>query len=380
MGIVWEAQSADGKRHLIVKQPHAKNSDRRIAVERLVFETAVLRSINDELLRQGSESYEQLIHQHVVRYVDRSNSLGEPLLVLEFVDGQSMSEMFMDKPIAENLAVQYTASLLKLVAALHLRGIVHRDVSPTNIILNPNRGLVLIDFGTCQLLRPVSGIPTIRHGNAIFKSGFSAPELLRGSSDERSDVFSVAATLFYMLTGRSPDLSNSQNLAKNIDSLKKKVSKTVAAIVETAISPDPEQRFQSATAMAAAIDATSARGPRILVGDLTFELKPGCIDIGREHTCDSSCKTLGFKDPPQIRISDPQNYVERHHARVCLASDGRCFLQDLKSLNHTAVKSVTGPFQILNALEKVELRENDIVALGYNTARGPYSSFKFKKT
>jgi len=349
-------------------------------VERLMFESAVLRSINDEMLRQGSESYEQLIHQHVVRYVDRSNNPAEPLLVLEFVDGKSMVETFRDRPIAENMAVQYTASLLKLVAALHLRGIVHRDISPSNIILNPNRGLVLIDFGTCLLLRPILGIPATRHGNVIFKSGFSAPELLRGSSDERSDVFSVAATLLYMLTGRSPDISNSQNLGKNIDSLKKKVSKTVAAIVETAISPDPEQRFQSAAAMAAAIDATSARGPRILVGEFTFELKPGCIDIGREHTCDRSCRTLGFKQPPQICVADPQNYIERHHARVCLASDGRCFLQDLKSLNHTALKTATGPFQILNALENVELRENDIVALGYSAARGPYSTFKFKKT
>lgn len=380
MGIVWEAESTDGKRHLIVKEPQVKNGDRRIAVERLIFESVVLRSINDEMSRQRSDSYEQLIRQHVVRYVDRSNTPATPLLILEFVDGKSMADMLRDNPIAENLAVQYTASLLKVVAALHLRGIIHRDISPTNIILNPKRGLVLIDFGTCQVLQPISGAPPPRYGTVILKRGFSAPELLRGLSDERSDIFSAAATLFYMLMGKSPDFSNSKSLAKNIHALNKKVSKTVSAIVEKAMSPNPEQRFQSAIAMLAAIDETSAKGPRIIMGDFTFELKPGSIDIGREHACDSSCKSLGFKHPPQIRIADSQNFIERHHVRIWLESDERCFIEDMKSVNHTAVKSVTGRVQILNAFEKVELCENDIVALGYSTVRGPYSTFRFRNT
>jgi hypothetical protein len=183
-----------------------------------------------------------------------------------------------------------------------------------------------------------------------------------------------------MLTGKSPDLSNSQVLAKNLHLLNKNVSKTLSAIVKMGMSPDPERRFQSATAMLAAIDETSAGGPRILMGNFTFQLKPGSIDVGREHTCDRNCKSLGFKTPPKVRIADPENYIERHHARVWLESDGRCFLEDLKSINHTAVKSETGQFQILNAFEKVELRKNDIVALGYSTTRGPYSTFKFKKT
>lgn len=380
MGIVWEAEPVDGKCHLIVKEPQVKNGDRQIAVERLMFESAVLHSINDQMNQQRSDSYEQLIRQHVVRFVDRSDNPAGPLLVLEFVDGKSMAEMFRDKPMEENLAVQYAASLLKVVAALHSRGIIHRDISPTNIILNPKRGLVLIDFGTCQMLRPISGTPLPRYGKMILKRGFSAPELLHGSSDERTDVFSVAAALFYMLTGKSPDFSNSQVLAKSIQSLNKKVSRTISAIVETAMSPNPEQRFQSAVAMSAAIDEISAKGPRILMGDFTFELKPGCIDIGREHACDNRCKSLGFKYPPQIRIADPQNYIERHHVRVWLESDGRCFLEDLESMNRTAVKSRTGRVQILDAFEKVELRENDIVALGYSTTRGPYSTFKFRNT
>ncbi|HMK82323.1 MAG TPA: hypothetical protein VK503_01265, partial [Candidatus Bathyarchaeia archaeon] len=70
MGLVWEARPIDCNRQLVVKEPIRKNADRRISVERLRFECAVLRSINDEAGPQNSDIHQQLIRQHVVRYVD----------------------------------------------------------------------------------------------------------------------------------------------------------------------------------------------------------------------------------------------------------------------------------------------------------------------
>ena len=121
-----------------------------------MFESAILRYVNDEMNQPISDSYQHLIRRHVVRYVDRSEDPITPLLVLEFVEGRTMNDVFREKPLAENIATQYTAILLKVVTALHARGIVHRDISPSNIILS-KRGLVLVDFGTCQTLLPIVG-------------------------------------------------------------------------------------------------------------------------------------------------------------------------------------------------------------------------------
>ena len=173
-------------------------------------------------------------------------------------------------------------------------------------------------------------------------------------------------------------MSNAQVLTTNLHSLDKGISNTVAEIVELAMSADPEQRFQSAAAMSTAIMETGAKGPRITIGDFTFELKPGCNDVGRGHVCDESCQSLGFDRPLQIRITDPQKYIEKHHARIWLQSDGRCFIEDLKSVNRTAVKSKEGQLKMLSPFEKVELHDNDVVVLAYSQTRGPYCSFEFK--
>ncbi|MGA2783977.1 MAG: serine/threonine-protein kinase [Candidatus Bathyarchaeia archaeon] len=266
MGLVWLARSVDSNRQLIVKEAFTRNADRRIPVERLKFECAVLRSINDEADPQTSDSHQQLIHQHVVRYVDSLDNPTNPLLVLEFVEGDIMNEMFKGPPAAENMALHYAATLLKVVAALHLRGIVHRDISPSNIILNQKRRLVLIDFGTCQTLHTIAGTSP-RYGKAIMKRGFSAPEMLHEMSDERSDIFSVGATLFYLLTGRNPAdfMSNVHTMTTNLHSLNKGVAKIISDIVEIAMSADPDQRFQSANAMSTAIEEGSrlSLGPKI---------------------------------------------------------------------------------------------------------------------
>jgi serine/threonine protein kinase len=381
MGIVWEAESTEDKRHLIVKQPHVGEGDRRITFERLVYEAKILRYINDAMNDQASNNSQHLIRQHVVRYVDHTEDQPEPFLVLEFVNGPTMIDAFREKPAPETIALQYAAMLLKVVGALHYHGIIHRDISPSNIILNPRRGIVLIDFGTCQTLKPITGTHPPRYGRVILKRGFSAPELLQGHSDERSDIFSVGATLFFLLTGKNPGdfMSDTQVMTTTLQAVDKKISQTVSSIVETALSPDPNHRFRTATAMAAAIETTTPKGPRVVVGQFSFELKPGYTDIGRDHVCDDDCKSLGFTRTPQIRIADPKKYIEKHHARIWLQDDGRCMIEDLKSVNRTAIKSKTGQTRILYPSEKIELQDNDIVALAYNPTRGPYSTIEFKR-
>jgi serine/threonine protein kinase len=381
MGIIWQAIDVRGGRVVVVKEPHVENGDERIIVERLLLESEVLKSVNDESSKLTSDEKHRLIREHVARYVDRSIDGPEPLLVLEFIDGPTMSDAIRDRRFSQTVAMTYIASLLKVVDVLHSQGIIHRDISPTNIILNPARGIVLIDFGTSQA-HGIARKP--RYGKVIFKKGFSSPELLQGRSDERSDIFSVGATMFNALTGRNPGdfMSDSQVMTTTVNQVDSTIPRALSEIIETAMSPDPNQRFQSAAAMSTIIEKSigvTGLFPHIVFGGTVIELRSGFTDIGREHTCDRSCKELGFTRPVHVRIVDPKKFVEKHHARIWVETDGRCLLEDLNSVNRTAIKSKTGELKTLKPFEKAELRDKDIVALAYTPKRGGYVTFQFSQ-
>jgi len=386
--MVWEAEAAKTKRHVIVKEPLVNGDQDRIKIERLLIEAAVLRTINDELIQLTGDKNQQLIRDHVVRYVDQLTDPSHPFLVLEFVDGPTLSAICKEKPLPEHMAAQYTLTLLQVIDILHSKGVIHRDISPSNIILNPSRGLVLIDFGTCMLTRRSAlGSRSSQSGRVIFKRGFSAPELLEGRSDERSDIFSIGATAFYLVAGRSPAdfMPNSRNISiKPVNAVNRQVSTTMSGFIQIAMSPAPERRFRSAAEMIKAMRTqhTVSQSPRpsINVGGVTFELRSPAVDVGRQHVCDGSCKSLGYTNQNQIRITDPQKFIEKHHARIWVDSSGQCYLEDLGSTNRTAVKHTEGTdeFRVLKAFEKEKLEDQDVVALAYGQARGPYVTFTFR--
>jgi len=383
MGLVWRAKLRDGKRRLVVKEPHAKGSDEEIATDRLKFESDLLQYLNDET-NIGTADVNQLIASHVVRYVDRATAGEKPLLILEFVEGPSLTTAFK-RAMPEKTCLIHTSILLNVVMALHRKGIIHRDISAGNVLFHPDRGMVLIDFGTSLLSRQIAGVKNPDRGEVIFKRGFTAPELLQGHSDERSDVFSVGAIMFLLLTGKNPAdfMSNSQVLQKAACELNPSVSHQASGIIQAAMSPDPRTRFLSPSQMLLAIEdlrkPAVVSGARIVFGHTNFLITSPYTEIGRQHVCDKQCRSLGFSNPPQILLADPRKYIEKHHARIWVQSGGNFSIEDLKTVNGTAVRSASGDFRTVNSLEKVSLRDNDTVALAYTPKRGPYIIFEFKQ-
>jgi serine/threonine protein kinase len=368
---------------VVIKEPHAKGSAEEIAIDRLHFESDVLRYLNDEK-KLGSAETNQLISSHVVRYVDRAADERRPLLILEFVEGPSLSTAFK-QPIPEKTCLIHISVLLNVVMALHDKGIVHRDISAGNVLFNSDRGMVLIDFGTSLLSRKIAGLSNPDRGEVIFKRGFSSPELLRGHSDERSDVFSVGAIMFLLLTGRNPGdfMSNSQVLEKAACEVNPSVSRQASGIIQAAMSPDPRTRFLSPAQMLEATEELrkpiSVSGARIVFGHTHYPVAPTYTEIGRQHVCDKSCTSHGFSSPPHVLLADPRKYIEKHHARIWVLSGDRYLIEDLKSVNGTAVKSGNGQFRVLPSFEKVSLKDKDIVALAFSANRGPYVTFEFNR-
>jgi hypothetical protein len=113
----------------------------------------------------------------------------------------------------------------------------------------------------------------------------------------------------------------------------------------------------------------------------------GPLIIGRGHSCPSdACRRRGFWRPPDVAIRDDPSYVSRHHAKVQLDSRGNCWIEDLYSLNGTAILRVeqsptesTSPsyFEPLSPGRGYRLLYGDIVALAYAHSRGPYYMITF---
>jgi serine/threonine-protein kinase len=380
MGVVWEGRSSLGRR-VVVKEPLFDKDHDEVKVGRLLIESGVLRTLNDEL--EAGKTQDE-IHKHVVRYVDELSNSSHPFLVTEYLEAQSASETYGNKPLSEPLALRQVRTLLRTIHAIHSRDVVHRDISPSNILLDRGRGIVLIDFGTSIILRGELSQRSKQIGRVVFKRGFSAPELLKMQSDVRSDIFSVGATLFYFLTGRNPGdfIQNStEGLPKLPREVNSKIPPTSLAIIRRAMSANPSNRFQSAGDMIREIEThliQESRPPSTLtVGGVVYELRPGCVQVGRAHECDRGCRAQGYANPIQVRILDTQNFVEKHHAKIVVDSSGLCSIEDLKSVNRTAVKRGKSPFRLLSPSVPERLEDGDIIGLAYSPKRGPYVTFRF---
>lgn len=254
MGAVYEAVQLDLQRKVAVKvlHPSATNPEGLQRFQREARSAAALRNT------------------HIVQVTDFQVNAAEPaFLVMELLDGLPLSDAIDAEGRIEPLRLaRIGRQVLHALAAAHAAGIVHRDIKPENVFLCPSPTLgetvKLVDFGIAKLER--DGLdPLTREGLVIGSILYMSPEQASGSeTDARSDIFSLGACMYYALSGRLPFQGNNalavlRSLALGrVDPLAKvapHVDPELAAVVEQALSPDPDRRPQSAEAMGAALDA-----------------------------------------------------------------------------------------------------------------------------
>ena len=138
----------------------------------------------------------RLVHPNIVAVHDVDPDAG--WLVMELVDGRSLKDVAADGPLAPALVRAIAEQILRALDAAHAAGVIHRDVKPSNIILSAAGKATLVDFGVARLV----DAELTRTGEHLGTPAYMAPEQVRGASvDARTDLYSLAATLYELVTG-----------------------------------------------------------------------------------------------------------------------------------------------------------------------------------
>ena len=223
-------------------------------------------------------------HPNAVAIFDAGFDAELAYFVMEFVDGPTLASYLERRgrlPVDD--AISIADQVLAALDAAHSHGIVHRDVKPSNILLDSDGSVRLADFGIAKSIREVTGDLTAT-GQVVGTASYLAPELGRGeSATPSSDLYAVGIIIFEMLTGEVPmrgenavaTLALRQHaLMPSLRSDRPDVPGSLAAAVATALSPDPANRFASAREMRTAIRSHHATTTAPTEAEATSPYRP----------------------------------------------------------------------------------------------------------
>ncbi len=251
--------------------------EKLVAVKTILPELAADQAFRSMLLDEARIAA-RIRHPNVAEIDDLGEAHGVPYLVFEWIDGDSLATLHQaaaerGEALPQDLLLRVVAdACLGLHAAHTLRdeldvplSVVHRDVSPQNLMIAHTGVTKVIDFGVARARDRLS--PKTKTGLMKGKIEYAAPEQATlGAIDARTDVFSLGVILFQLLTGKLPYLGpNGRPLlaavvrATAAPPLPAFIPHSVAEIVRRAIAPRAEERFQSALELSAALSSVMAR-------------------------------------------------------------------------------------------------------------------------
>jgi len=207
-----------------------------------------------------------LRHPNLPRVTDHFVLAGEgQYLVMDFVEGEDLGDSLeRDQIIREADALPWFLEICDALAYLHSRQppIIHRDIKPGNIKITPDNRAILVDFGLAK--EAEGGIHTTSGAKAMTP-GFSPPEQYgTGPTDARSDVYSLAATMYAALSGEIPEEALERAMGRKVltplEKYTQKINPGISRAIEKALSISPDDRYQSATQFASALSASSTSG------------------------------------------------------------------------------------------------------------------------
>src|SRR3990170_1664624 len=146
----------------------------------------------------------KLEHANIVPIYDFSEHKGQPFLVMKFIEGETLKARLLRGPIPRDLGIAVMTGLCRALAYAHDRGILHRDVKPSNLLIGPGGFIYQTDFGLARIA--AAGDSTLSGETMIGTPQYISPEQARSVSDldRRTDIYSAGIVLYEMVVGTVP--------------------------------------------------------------------------------------------------------------------------------------------------------------------------------
>ncbi len=252
MGVVYRAFDRELQEPVAIKT---------LRPEAMAGETVAL-----ERFKQEIRLARKIAHRNVVRTYDLGEVGGMYYLTMEYVEGTSLKQLITSRgrlPIPVTLTVG--KQLCRALEVAHEQGVIHRDIKPQNIVVEPSGFLKVMDFGIARLATPAPGKGLTQEGTSIGTPDYMSPEQLSGMElDARSDLYAAGVVLFECVTGRVPFEAETTwaLVAKHLEeeppdprAVNSEVPEGLARIIVRAMAKMPGDRYQSAREMHDALAA-----------------------------------------------------------------------------------------------------------------------------
>ena len=261
--------------------------DREVAIKVL----PELVSLDPErLLRfeQEAKAAAALNHPNILAVYQMGTFLGMPYLVSELLEGKTLTEVIRRSPVALRKALDFGVQIARGLAAAHEKGIVHRDLKPDNLFVTKDGRVKILDFGLAKVIQPKGSAnlaATITlPGVALGTIGYMSPEQVRGQpTDQRADIFALGAILYEMVMGKGtfqrPTSADTISAILNeeppsITELAPDTPASLERVIRRCLEKNPEQRFQSASDLAFALEALSDPSTVAIGAQVAARLEP----------------------------------------------------------------------------------------------------------
>ncbi len=247
--------------------------------------------------RNESKAIALLSHPNIVKIYDVGFTDKVQFIVMEYVDGITLSDYIEQQGVLKwRDAVHFTVQTLKALQHAHDRGIVHRDIKSSNIMLLRDGTIKVMDFGIARFNRENNKTMSEKTIGSVH---YISPEQARGDmTDERSDIYSVGVALYEMLTGRKPfdgdtpvaiALMHMQTEPKKPSEINETIPEGLEQIVMRAMQKEPNARYQTAHEMITDLEE--------------FKKNPGMVFDYKYNSTDRTPKFSGVNPLTEQNIS-----------------------------------------------------------------------------